>query len=322
MSKGRGFGSEGLGLFPDTFGDDPNLADSVIYDTARSYMRDGLSVAKYKGSAGDSVLREGAQKLILANFYLEKLLPISKGDQKKKIKENQATVISERKCDCGVCFDVFDLVSKITAMLQSRSGGGIEDITSGMASMSLGGSSSTSAPFSEPMEVEGGIKLQNQDEVEIYNKITRAIVTKTCGYRTFEDYSGGQPLKTFFEAIGVQRFEYRNFEEEFADKTDTVLLFGPPGTGKTLAAEATADLLKTKGYGASLISISASDIKGRYVGESEKSMSILFQVARHLTRKNGKGPFGARPVVVFIDEIDGLIDEGVWKNFRCGIDIR
>jgi AAA+ superfamily predicted ATPase len=68
-------------------------------------------------------------------------------------------------------------------------------------------------------------------------------------------------------------------------------------------AEATAKELSV--YDASLISISASDIKGRFVGESEKSLSMLFQVARNLTKKSARGKFGEKPCIIFIDEIDG-----------------
>lgn len=61
-------------------------------------------------------------------------------------------------------------------------------------------------------------------------------------------------------------------------------------------------------FGATFISISAADIKGRFVGESEKSIKYLFQVAREATKgRNGK--YGERPVVILMDEVDGLIEE-------------
>ncbi|KAG9085376.1 hypothetical protein FS749_004463, partial [Ceratobasidium sp. UAMH 11750] len=68
------------------------------------------------------------------------------------------------------------------------------------------------------------------------------------------------------------------------------LLFGPPGTGKTLFAQALA-----KESGARMISVKPSDIMHMCVGESERLVRALFNLARRL-----------KPCVVFIDEIDAL----------------
>ncbi|KAG8686979.1 hypothetical protein FRC11_008028 [Ceratobasidium sp. 423] len=68
------------------------------------------------------------------------------------------------------------------------------------------------------------------------------------------------------------------------------LLFGPPGTGKTHIARAVA-----KESGARMIAIKPSDIQQMYVGESEKVVTAVFQLARRLM-----------PCLIFIDEIDAL----------------
>ncbi|KAJ3411056.1 hypothetical protein HDV05_002847 [Chytridiales sp. JEL 0842] len=69
-----------------------------------------------------------------------------------------------------------------------------------------------------------------------------------------------------------------------------VLLFGPPGTGKTLLAKAVA-----KSSGARFMSVSLSDIFDKYVGEGEKNVKAVFNLARKIA-----------PSVVFLDEVDAI----------------
>jgi len=66
---------------------------------------------------------------------------------------------------------------------------------------------------------------------------------------------------------------------------------GPPGTGKTLLAKAIA----TEG-GAAFLSIDASSIENKWLGESEKNAKAVFTLARRIA-----------PCVVFIDEVDSLL---------------
>ncbi|QCQ16721.1 tetratricopeptide repeat protein [Microbacterium sp. RG1] len=69
-----------------------------------------------------------------------------------------------------------------------------------------------------------------------------------------------------------------------------LLMYGPPGCGKTFLARAVAGEL-----GASFVSVGLSDILGQYMGDSERNVRELFQLARRQA-----------PTVLFIDEIDAI----------------
>jgi AAA+ superfamily predicted ATPase len=69
-----------------------------------------------------------------------------------------------------------------------------------------------------------------------------------------------------------------------------LLLYGPPGCGKTFVARAVAGEL-----GARFITVSFADLIDRYVGQSERNIHHLFDVARR-----------SAPCVLFLDEVDAI----------------
>ena len=74
-----------------------------------------------------------------------------------------------------------------------------------------------------------------------------------------------------------------------------MLLHGPPGTGKTAAVRALVAEAARGPHPVSFFSRKGADALGKYMGEAERSLRVLFQEA------------GRRaPSIVFFDEIDGL----------------
>ncbi|HYX71263.1 MAG TPA: AAA family ATPase, partial [Nitrososphaera sp.] len=87
-----------------------------------------------------------------------------------------------------------------------------------------------------------------------------------------------------------------------------ILLYGPPGCGKTLLAAAAA--AEIDGY---FINVDAASMMSKWLGEAEKNISKLFNMARNLTESEGV------PVLLFIDEIDSLLGT---RNSEVGGEVR
>jgi proteasome regulatory subunit len=80
------------------------------------------------------------------------------------------------------------------------------------------------------------------------------------------------------------------FKKFGIDSPKGVLLYGAPGTGKTLIAKAIAS--KTK---STFISLSASELIQKFIGEGAKVVKDLFKIAKEKA-----------PSIIFIDELDAV----------------
>lgn len=260
----------------------PNEINTNSWDSARSYANEGIAIAELQNSAGTSQLQMGVAKLVTAIRKYNSLIDMISDDNK------------DFKILTGERDSALASLSKIMRKLYGDNVLGnnqddpIADITSKLDQMSMG----QSKPLID-------VELDAPEDVAIVNKIMGAIVVNSCGFRSFRDYAGSREFESMVQSNIINRLKYTQFKDAHRE-IETLLFFGPPGTGKTFLVEATVGNLSAENFNTVYISISASDIKSRFVGDNEKGIKYLFRVARKLAA-------GGRTVVIFVDEIDGLI---------------
>ena len=132
-----------------------------------------------------------------------------------------------------------------------------------------------------------------KDEEQIEEKAKSLILAQKPKLK-FADIAGLETVKESIKEAIVYPFKYPEEYQYFGVKPGGgILLYGPPGCGKTMLAAAAAGECD-----AVFISLKVSDIKDKYVGESEKNIKEVFDIARSHER-----------AILFFDEIDSLAGE-------------
>ncbi len=108
---------------------------------------------------------------------------------------------------------------------------------------------------------------------------------------TFADIGGMETIKEEIRMKIIHPLKNPQLFKAYGKKIGGgVLLYGPPGCGKTLLSRATAGEIK-----ANFLSIGIHQILDLYLGNSEKNLHQLFELARTHA-----------PAVLFFDEVDAL----------------
>lgn len=107
----------------------------------------------------------------------------------------------------------------------------------------------------------------------------------------FDDVGGMANAKEEIEMKIIHPMQHPELYKAYGKKIGGgILLYGPPGCGKTHLARATAGQINAK-----FISVGINDILDMWIGQSEKNLHELFELARRTA-----------PCVLFFDEVDAL----------------
>jgi len=147
-------------------------------------------------------------------------------------------------------------------------------------------------PTSEKEERSKTPEKTDKDKTEIENKILHEILDTKPGVKYDDIYGLGMAKQALKEIIILPILRPDLFTGLRAPPRG-LLLFGPPGTGKTMIAKAVATECKS-----TFFSISSSSLTSKYVGDSEKLVRSLFELANE-----------RQPSIVFIDEIDSILSK-------------
>lgn len=108
---------------------------------------------------------------------------------------------------------------------------------------------------------------------------------------SFKDVGGLEQLKEAIANKIIRPLKHPFIYQHYGKKIGGgILLYGPPGCGKSLIAEATAGEANV-----AFFHVKSSDLKGKYVGETEKNIAALFAEAKKY-----------QPSIIFFDEFEAL----------------
>ncbi|XXQ33717.1 Vesicle-fusing ATPase [Plasmodiophora brassicae] len=132
--------------------------------------------------------------------------------------------------------------------------------------------------------------LEDDKEMARYKAALSSAIVKEKPNVHWDDVAGLETAKALLQEVVILPLRYPRLFTGKRKPWQGILLFGPPGTGKSFLGKAVATEAAS-----TFFSISSSDLVSKYVGESERMVKSLFEMAR-----------AARPSIIFIDEIDSL----------------
>ncbi|KAI8445291.1 P-loop containing nucleoside triphosphate hydrolase protein [Phakopsora pachyrhizi] len=146
----------------------------------------------------------------------------------------------------------------------------------------------------EDQLIFSGIQLMNKDfEKALFkarSEYSDSIGAPKIPKVSWEDIGGLMDVKEKILETVQLPIQHPELFSNGLKKRSGLLLYGPPGTGKTLLAKAVAT-----SCGLNFFSVKGPELLNMYIGESEANVRRVFERAR-----------GARPCVIFFDELDSV----------------
>jgi len=144
---------------------------------------------------------------------------------------------------------------------------------------------------------EEWLRIADKDQLERIVPALEATIHRDSGGQhriTRRDIAGLGFVKAQIEEVLIlPQLHPQLFASALTRPARGLLLFGPPGTGKTLLARWIA-----AECGATFFNVNASSVLSKWIGEAEKTVKALFQLASD-----------RQPSVIFIDEIDSMLSQ-------------
>uniref|UniRef100_A0A6Q2YR93 vesicle-fusing ATPase n=1 Tax=Esox lucius TaxID=8010 RepID=A0A6Q2YR93_ESOLU len=131
---------------------------------------------------------------------------------------------------------------------------------------------------------------ENPERKKLQEQLMGAIVMEKPNVR-WNDVAGLEGAKEALKEAVILPIKFPHLFTGKRTPWRGILLFGPPGTGKSYLAKAVA----TEANNSTFFSVSSSDLMSKWLGESEKLVKNLFDLARQ-----------HKPSIIFIDEVDSL----------------
>uniref|UniRef100_A0A4W3GFA3 vesicle-fusing ATPase n=1 Tax=Callorhinchus milii TaxID=7868 RepID=A0A4W3GFA3_CALMI len=131
---------------------------------------------------------------------------------------------------------------------------------------------------------------ENPEKKKLQEQLMGAIVMEKPNVR-WNDVAGLEGAKEALKEAVILPIKFPHLFTGKRTPWRGILLFGPPGTGKSFLAKAVA----TEANNSTFFSVSSSDLMSKWLGESEKLVKNLFELARQ-----------QKPSIIFIDEVDSL----------------
>jgi len=137
---------------------------------------------------------------------------------------------------------------------------------------------------------DDGDEKQDEDKKKLMSQLEGAIVMEKPNVK-WSDVAGLEQAKEALKEAVILPIKFPHLFTGNRKPWKGILLFGPPGTGKSYLAKAVA----TEANNSTFFSVSSSNLVSKWLGESEKLVRSLFEMARK-----------EKPSIIFIDEIDSL----------------